>query len=112
MINYNNRKFRPIHNDSEGDVDPTSIFHYYQDGNIVTGTYSGKHIRYGHLIALVEEDGSLRMRYHHVDDKGELKTGRCRSRPEILPSGKIKLHEEWQWTCGDESSGTSIVIEI
>jgi hypothetical protein len=32
--------------------------------------------------------------------------------PEIMPSGKIKLREEWQWTCGDESTGTSIVIEI
>ena len=112
MINYNNRKFRPIHNDNEGDVDPSSIFHYYQDGNIVTGTYSGKHIRHGHLIAIVDEDGSLRMRYHHVDDNGNLKTGRCISRPEQLASGKIKLHEQWQWTCGDQSSGTSILIEI
>jgi len=112
MINYHNRKFRPIHNDNEGDVDPTSIFHYSQDGNIITGTYSGKHIRHGHLIALVDDEGTIRMRYHHVDDKGDLKTGRCISKPEVLPSGKIKLHEQWQWTCGDEASGTSILIEI
>jgi hypothetical protein len=52
------------------------------------------------------------MRYHHVDDNGELKTGKCKSKPEIMPNGKIKLHEEWQWTCGDESRGSSIVIEV
>lgn len=32
--------------------------------------------------------------------------------PEILPDGRIRLHERWQWTNGDGSSGTSIVEEL
>jgi hypothetical protein len=51
------------------------------------------------------------MRYHHVNTNGELMTGICRSTPELLPSGKIRLHEEWQWTSGDGSKGKSIVEE-
>jgi hypothetical protein len=52
------------------------------------------------------------MRYHQVNDKGELMTGTCSSVPEILPDGKIRLHETWQWTSGDQSAGTSIIEEV
>jgi hypothetical protein len=39
-------------------------------------------------------------------------TGLCRSRLEILPDGRYRLHEEWQWTSGDKSRGTSVVEEV
>jgi len=39
-------------------------------------------------------------------------TGVCRSTPELLPDGRIRLHEKWQWTCGDRASGESIIEEI
>jgi len=39
-------------------------------------------------------------------------TGVCRSRLEILADGRYRLHEDWQWTSGDLSSGSSIVEEI
>jgi hypothetical protein len=29
-----------------------------------------------------------------------------------LPNGRLRLHEEWQWTNGDLSKGRSIVEEI
>lgn len=32
--------------------------------------------------------------------------------PEILPTGKIRLLEQWQWTNGDNSMGQSIIEEI
>jgi hypothetical protein len=51
------------------------------------------------------------MRYHQVNDNGELMTGTCQSAPEILPNGKIRLHERWDWTSGDKSKGRSIIEE-
>jgi hypothetical protein len=36
-------------------------------------------------------------------------TGLCRSRLEILPDGRYRLHSEWQWNRGDKSRGTSVV---
>ena len=39
-------------------------------------------------------------------------TGLCRSRLEILPDGRYRLHEEWQWTSGDKSRGTSMIEEV
>lgn len=35
------------------------------------------------------------MRYHQVNDRGELMTGTRRSIPELLPEGRIRLHESW-----------------
>jgi hypothetical protein len=39
-------------------------------------------------------------------------TGICFSTPEILENGKIRLHESWEWTSGDQSKGTSIIEEL
>jgi hypothetical protein len=112
MLNYNNKTFRSIENTENGEVNGDTIFHYKQNGNIVTATYSGGSIVAGHLIALVTDNGDLSMRYHHVNNKNELMTGVCKSIPEILSNGKIRLHELWYWTSGDGSSGRSIVEEI
>ncbi|MDI3321566.1 hypothetical protein [Pinibacter soli] len=112
MINYDNKTFRSIENTENGEVSGETTFHYRQKGNIVTATYSGGGIIEGHLIALISENGDLSMRYHHVNAQNVLMTGVCRSIPEILSNGKIRLHELWQWTSGDESTGRSIVEEI
>jgi hypothetical protein len=36
----------------------------------------------------------------------------CTSTPEILPDGRIRLHEKWQWTVDESSEGESIVEEV
>ncbi|TCP93547.1 hypothetical protein [Serpentinicella alkaliphila] len=69
-------------------------------------------MKHGSLIAIVKEDGCLEMRYHHINEKNEFMTGICYSKPEILQSGKLRLFEEWQWTCKDNSKGTSIIEEL
>jgi hypothetical protein len=51
------------------------------------------------------------MRYHQINDNDELMTGICKSIPEILENGKIRLHESWKWTSGDKSEGNSVIEE-
>ena len=111
-MNYNNRKFRAIHNSENGAVTPDLIFHYKQTDDILTCTYAGSKITAGHLIGLVDGKGNIQMRYHQVNISGELMTGICNSTPEVLSNGKIRLHEDWQWTSGDHSKGKSILEEI
>lgn len=111
MINYNDKKFIPISNTENGETSSETVFHYKQDGNLLTSDYSGGKIKYGHLIGLVDENGNIEIRYHQVNDKGELMTGICFSRPEKLENGKIRLHENWEWTSGDKSKGQSIIEE-
>jgi hypothetical protein len=111
-MNYNNKSFKPISNSENGETSDETVFHYQQRGNIVTAAYLGGKIKQGHLIGLVDEQGNIDMRYHQVNDKDELMTGDCKSTPEILENGKIRLHETWEWTSGDKSKGKSIIEEM
>lgn len=112
MINYNKRSFKIVSNSENGELSSDVIFHYKQVDNILTSVYSGGDILFGHLIGLVDKDGNIDMRYHQVNLEGEIKTGICKSIPEILPNGKIRLNETWQWTSGDQSKGSSILEEV
>jgi hypothetical protein len=110
-MNYNDKKFRTISNSENGETSNETLFHYKHIGNILTSEYSGGKIKQGHLIGLVDRFGNIEMRYHQINDKDELMTGICISKPEILENGKIRLHENWEWTSGDKSKGTSIIEE-
>lgn len=111
MINYNNKIFKPVSNTENSETSSETAFHYKQNGTILTSEYSGGKIISGHLIGLVNDEGEIEMRYHQINEKGELMTGICTSKPEILENGKIRLHETWQWTSGDLSKGNSVLEE-
>lgn len=112
MIDYNGKTFRPVANTPNGETSHQTLFAYRQTGNILTAEYSGGSIRKGHLIGLVDAHGNIDLRYHQVNTNGELMTGKCTSTPEVLENGKIRLHETWQWTSGDNSNGQSIIEEV
>lgn len=111
-IDYNNRVFRGVSNTENGEVSSETRLHYHQRGNVVWATLSGGNIRWGTLLALADDQGRLDMRYQHVNQAGELKTGTCRAEPQVLPDGRLRLYERWQWTCGDYSSGESMIEEV
>ena len=83
IINYNNRKFRPVSNTPNGETSGKTIFTYQQKGNILTSEYAGGKIKKGHLIGLVDENGNIEMRYHQINFNNELMTGICFSQPEF-----------------------------
>ncbi len=111
-MNYNNRRFKVFNNSENGEVDENMVFHYRQEGQILWCDYDGLAIQKGHLLGKVDDDGAIEMRYHQVLKSGEIQTGICQSKPEIQENGKIKLLESWQWTSGDRSSGSSVLMEI
>tara|TARA_R100001369_G_scaffold91004_1_gene131049 strand:- start:1199 stop:1540 length:342 start_codon:yes stop_codon:yes gene_type:complete len=111
-INYNNKIFRPVQNTENGETTAETIFKYEQNKNILTSVYRGGQIVSGHLIGLVDENSNIEMSYHQVNTNGEIRTGICHSKPEVLPNGKIRIYEDWQWTSGAKSSGKSILEEI
>lgn len=112
MIDFEGRLFRSVENSAGGDVGAATTFHYHQVEDVVWATYSGGSVRFGTLLANVDAAGHLDMRYQHVSIDGQFKTGQCRSRPEHLPDGRLRLHEEWRWTGGAEGEGVSITEEI
>lgn len=112
MINYNGKRFSPVSNTDNGEVDGETVFEYKQQGNVLSCHYSGNSILKGHLIGLVSDKGQIEMRYHQVNTQGVLMTGTCQSTPEVLADGRIRLHESWQWTSGDGSKGNSVLEEM
>lgn len=115
--NFNNRTFATQLNTPNGQVSPSTLFHYHQSSSpsgppIVWAEYAGGPIVKGSLIATVQADGLLDARYQHVDTSGEWMTGQCRSTAEVLPDGRLRLHERWRWTSGDRSEGESVVEEV
>jgi hypothetical protein len=114
MIHYGERLFRPVSTVGKGDVGANTIFRYEQRDTVLMGTYSGGTIEFGSLIGKVHRDGRLTFLYQHITKSGTLKSGKCESRPEILPSGKIRLHESWEWLSGQDigQTGTSVVEEF
>lgn len=111
-INLDERVFRAVSNSDNGEVSGETRFYYKQKDNVVTARYVGGEVRSGHLIALIDDEGQLNMRYHHVNTSGEIMLGQCRSTPELLSDGRLRFHESWQWLCDDKSEGTSIIEEV
>jgi hypothetical protein len=109
--NLEGKIFRSVSNSKSGEVGSDTVFYYHQDGDLVSADYKGGAIVFGHLIAKVLENGQLDMRYHHLNNKGELMLGKCLSTPESLPDGRLKFKESWQWLSGDMSHGYSEIEE-
>ncbi|WP_024769198.1 hypothetical protein [Aquimarina macrocephali] len=110
-IDLNNKKFKTQSNTNNGEVSDETIFRYSQNENIIWANYDGGQIIKGNLIGKLVND-HLEFVYQHINKEYELMTGKCKSYPEYIEDGKIKLNEFWQWTCKDCSSGKSTIIEI
>lgn len=111
-VNYEGRTFASVSNSTNGEVGDETRFHYHQEGSYIWATYSGGEVTLGQLLGRVEESGLLLFNYHHYNSKGVYRSGSCRATPEILPDNRIRLNEQWQWTNGDRSTGTSVVEEV
>jgi len=106
------RVFAAIENTPNGDADSKTRFHYHQQGNIVWADYSGEKILRGQLLGQAAADGSLEFAYQHLAGDGAPRTGTCKSTAERLSDGRLRFHEEWQWTSGDRSRGRSTIEEV
>ncbi|WP_242972911.1 GNAT family N-acetyltransferase [Anaeromicrobium sediminis] len=112
LIDYNNRVFKSISNSDNGEVSGSTIFKYKQENNIIWAEYSGGQITRGYLIGTSDKEGKLDFSYQHVNIENQIRTGECKSTPEILSDGRIKLLEEWEWTSGQKSKGSSVLEEV
>lgn len=110
--NLDGKIFQSLENTENGEVSSDTLFHYYQEGEIISADYSGGSIVRGHLLGKMNENGNLEFAYHHINQQGQLMIGQCTSVPTILPDNRLKYSEDWQWISGDQSSGKSTIVEI
>ncbi|MDN4073989.1 MULTISPECIES: n-acetylglutamate synthase [Fictibacillus] len=110
MVNYNGRRFVSVKSSENGAASKT-YFTYKQDDDILSATYSGGDVIKGNMIGIVKSDGSIDFTYSHINQKHEIKTGKCTSTPKTLPDGRIQLFEKWNGF-DSQSSEDSIVEEV
>lgn len=111
-MNLDGRRFRVVSNSANGDIEAGMVFVYRQHGARVWSVYSGQSAKFGSLVAIMDSEGGLEMRYQHVGADGAFRTGRCRSTPERCSDGRWLLREDWQWTNGEGGRGESLLEEI
>lgn len=110
-IDYDGRRFVPLINSENGEVDGNTVFLYHQNGYDFSAEYSGGDVKNGFMVGKVDISGALDFYYEHINTDDEIRVGKCHSIPTVNDNGKIELHEKWQWLNGDCSSGESIVVE-
>jgi hypothetical protein len=111
MTSLDGRRFRAVAEVEGGDVGPQTEFEYAEraDG-VIHARYAGGAVRLGFLVGTRAGD-TLSFRYAQLLDDGRTATGRCESRIEELPDGRLRLHETWAWD-SQPGAGTSIVEEL
>jgi len=109
--NLDRRRFRDVTPEHRGDVGDDTFFEYHEDADgVVHARYDGGSVRLGYLVG-TRIGAELDFRYTHVTVDGETASGRCHSRIEVLPDGRLRMHETWEWT-NQIGGGTSVVEEM
>lgn len=111
-INYDGKAFAAVMNSESGEVSGATVFHYHQDKEVFWAEYSGGEILRGFMIGLVGPQGQIDFNYQHLNVGRQIRLGKCRSTPEIMQDGRIRLHEAWQWLDGEGQKGTSVIEEL
>ncbi len=109
-ISLDGRRFRPVGDTIGGEVSPDTVFAFSQEGDLIHARYVGGRIRLGYLVG-TRAGTTIHFRYAQVNTAGETATGQSHDRIEILPDGRLRLHERWSWD-SQEGSGMSILEEI
>jgi hypothetical protein len=108
-IDYDGRRFRAAGPGPRGDAPVAS---YRQRGDLVWADFAGGGVRRGSLTGLRRPDDTIDFTYTMVRTDGAVLAGRCRSTPEVLPDGRVRLHEQWERYGRHAATGTSELEEI
>jgi hypothetical protein len=109
VIDYDGRRFRSAEYPS-GAGAPVAVYH--QTGDLLWGEFAGGAVRRGALTGLCRDDDTIEFGYTMVLTDGSVLSGRCRSTPEALPDGRIRLHERWERFGAHADTGTSVLEEV
>ena len=109
-FNFHNKTFYLLENSESGKVNSETVFKYQQKGNIVTAEYFGGTIKYGKIIATLNNN-ILNMLYQCVTTENELKAGKAIAKISLNKDHKILLKLNWQWLNDNKEKGLSEYLE-
>jgi hypothetical protein len=109
----NDIRMNVVQTAKNGIVDHETIFHFKQEMNTVTATYTGGRIRAGYLVGILVED-QLNFTYCQIRDTGELDHGESHcTLKEDQRDGKLMLEEQFAMETGKvQEKGINIFKEL
>jgi hypothetical protein len=111
MIDFNGKRFSPAGDEEAGEGD-RPVASYRQRGDLLWADFSGGSVRRGSLTGVCRPDEVLEFTYTMVLADGSVLAGHCESTPELLPDGRIRLHERWERYGPHAASGVSLLDEV
>lgn len=103
------RRFAAVANVG-GEIGADTVFEYQERDGEVCATYHGGAVRRGFLVGTRAGD-TLDIRYVQLNDSGETSSGHCVSTIHVMPNGRLRLDEKWEWE-SRPGGGTSVVDEL
>jgi len=110
-IDLNGRRMHVASPDPQGVVSPDTLVLFEQSGSVVSARYGGGAIVTGYLVGRFEADGALRFCYAQTDSTGRVDAGISTATIESMPSGRLRLIEQFQWLTR-VGGGTNVFEEI
>ena len=109
--NLHNRRFIPIANE-KGLASGATIFHYLQEGDVITATYKGGAIASGNIVGRQTGPDEIALLFQCVTENRELKAGQSKGKITEDEQHNLLLTFEWNWLNGDLSGGFSYYREV
>lgn len=111
-VDYDGRVFSSSAAETADAAGAAPVGHYHQRGDVVWAEFAGGKVIVGRLVGTCEPDGTLRMSYSQVLADGAVVSGSCRTTPQVLPDGRLRLREEWERHGPAASRGVSYIEEV
>ncbi|KTC63949.1 hypothetical protein AO262_11185 [Pseudomonas fluorescens ABAC62] len=106
-----NRRFAVASN-THGLSGADTIFHYFVDGDAISGTYQGGRILSGHQVGRVTGPDTIELLYHCLTTDGDLLAGWSRGTVGVDSCGRTTLKFVWGWLSGATGGGESSYLQL
>ena len=109
-MNLDGTRFRVSASAEQGIVSAETCLQLCQRGSRVLGRYAGGSIRRGCLVG-AWSGATLRFRYAQYEGTGHVHGGHSVCTLEVLPTGRLRLHEHFTWETRS-GSGTNTFDQV
>ncbi|MFN0108458.1 MAG: hypothetical protein ACKVZH_06350 [Blastocatellia bacterium] len=107
MVELTGKTFRAVINSTNGTINSETTMTFVSEDGALVGVYSGGTVASGSVIARRTGEQTIEMLYQCLTVTGELRAGHALGRFEADDRQQLRMHLDWQWLTGDQSTGQS-----
>lgn len=107
MVELAGKTFRAVINSTNGAINSETTMTFVSEDGALVGVYGGGTVAIGNVIARRTGEQTIEMLYQCLTVTGELLAGCALGRFETDDRQQLRMHLDWQWLTGDQSTGQS-----